>query len=100
MSSTPSPTQGRSHASARQRILVVDDHADSREMLRMLLEMEGHEVVEAGGGSEAIQILANGGLDAALVDLTLPDLDGLGVARQARGLALKFGRRRGGERGE
>jgi CheY-like chemotaxis protein len=69
-------------------VLVVEDHADSRDMLRMLLELEGHEILEATGGAEAVKIILDEPVDVALIDLSLPDLDGLQIARHTRLLAL------------
>ncbi|HVQ76145.1 MAG TPA: response regulator [Candidatus Binatia bacterium] len=74
--------------SPRRRVLVIEDHADSRDMLRMLLELEGHEILEAAGGAEAVKIILDEPVDVALIDLSLPDLDGLQIARHTRLLAL------------
>jgi signal transduction histidine kinase/ActR/RegA family two-component response regulator len=68
----------------RLRILVVEDHADAREMLRTALELLGHAVIEAGDGEAAIDRAAAGPPDVAIVDLGLPGLDGYEVARRIR----------------
>jgi CheY-like chemotaxis protein len=73
-----------SHPPVRRRVLVVEDDADSREMLRMLLEMEGHDVQEAEDGPGALAAVAAMGPDVALIDVGLPGLDGHEVARRLR----------------
>ena len=69
---------------ASRRILVVDDNDDAREMLRVLLSMGGHEVIEARNGRDGIELAEAHGPDVALVDIGLPDLDGYEVARRIR----------------
>ena len=66
------------------RLLVADDLASNRTVLRRLLERAGHSVVFACGGEEALDMLADEALDAAIIDLHMPDLSGLDVLRQAR----------------
>ena len=50
----------------KPRILVVDDEADIRASIRMILEYEGMELVEAASGPEALKRADEGGLDAVL----------------------------------
>lgn len=71
-------------ASRGLSILVVEDNADARATLEMLLEMEGHRVTAAETGAEALT-RAGAGLDVALIDIGLPDVDGYEVARRLRG---------------
>ena len=71
---------------ASRRILVVEDQPDSRESLRVLLELWGHEVREAGDGLEGVEKALSWGPDAAVVDIGLPLLDGWQVARRVRDL--------------
>jgi CheY-like chemotaxis protein len=66
------------------RILVVEDNADAREMLRALLEQGGHEVHEASDGLEALAMVARLRPELALIDLGLPGLDGLELASRIR----------------
>ena len=68
----------------RRRVLIVEDNDDVREMLRMLLEQEGHEVFEAADGTDGVRAAARVKPDVALVDLGLPILDGYAVARFIR----------------
>jgi two-component system sensor histidine kinase RpfC len=74
------------------RLLVADDMASNRTVLRRLLERAGHEVVFASSGEEALDLLADEALDAAIIDLHMPDLSGLDVLRQAR--IMQAGRER------
>jgi PAS domain S-box-containing protein len=75
----------------RRRILVVEDHADGREMLRLLLTLDGHEVEEAQDGAAGVDKALAGRPDAVIVDIGLPGLDGYEVARRIR--ASESGRR-------
>jgi len=65
-------------------ILIVEDNADAREALRMLLELDGHVVEAAAEGMEAIEIARAKDPDIALVDIGLPGIDGYEVARRVR----------------
>jgi len=58
-------------------ILIVDDEANIRRMLRSLLEEEGYRVQEADSGEAALAAVAAGEPDAVLLDLALPGIDGL-----------------------
>jgi two-component system, sensor histidine kinase len=73
--------------SSGRRILIVEDNADAREALRVLLELEGHTVEAAAEGLKAIEIASAKVPDIALVDIGLPGLDGYGVARELRKLS-------------
>ncbi len=66
------------------RILVVDDNANARDTLRMILELEGHEVETAPTALRALEILDFQRPDVALVDIGLPEIDGYELARRAR----------------
>lgn len=69
---------------ARPTILLVEDQADNLELLHAALVHNGYEVVTAATGAEAIALLGRGRPDVAIVDLGLPDMSGLQVARAAR----------------
>jgi DNA-binding response OmpR family regulator len=73
----------------RPRILVVEDHEDSREMLRHLLELEGYDVKVAEDGRRGLDAALADPPVIALIDLGLPVLDGFEVARAIR---ARFGR--------
>lgn len=66
------------------RILVADDDADTVASTAMLLRLTGHEVETAGDGQTAITLAMRQPPDLMLVDLAMPGLDGLEVARQVR----------------
>ncbi len=68
----------------RRRVLVVDDNEDSAEMLAMLLELAGHEVVTAHSGPAALDLAVGYLPDVVLLDIGLPRMDGLEVARRLR----------------
>ena len=68
----------------RRRILIAEDSADSREMLRVLLEVKGYEVISASDGHGAVAAALQAPPDLILVDLQLPGLDGLSVAKELR----------------
>jgi len=76
----------RSAARHKLRVLVVDDHDDSRAMLRLLLQQSGHETIEAMDGIEGVQLALTARPDAAVVDIGLPGIDGYEVARRLRKL--------------
>lgn len=60
------------------RILLVDDEADARDMLRLALERHGFHVTTATDGSEAVTLLDQG-FDAVITDLVMPHLDGIAL---------------------
>jgi len=65
-------------------ILVVDDEDVTREILQMLLEMEGFTVYAAADGVEALEKVAECHPDLIVLDLMMPRLDGLGVCKHLR----------------
>ncbi len=65
-------------------ICVVEDLDDSRDMIKTLLELDGHRVATAADGAAAIELLTTETPDFALVDIGLPDMSGYDVARQVR----------------
>jgi DNA-binding response OmpR family regulator len=66
------------------RVLVVDDERALRRLIRLYFEKEGYEVLEAGDGLDALSLLRRGGIDIALVDVMLPQLDGFELVRRIR----------------
>jgi two-component system phosphate regulon response regulator PhoB len=69
---------------AMAKVLVVDDEPDILQMLMQQLRASGMEVVGAGTAREALQIARTEGPDLVLLDLMLPDLDGLEVCKRLR----------------
>ncbi len=67
------------------RILVVDDDRSLRDALRRALTLADHEVQVAENGQQALGAAASGAPDAMVLDLGLPDMDGLEVCRRLRG---------------
>ena len=70
---------------AGARILVIDDEVQIRRFLAISLRAQGYEVAEAADGRSGLEALATRGADLVVLDLGLPDLDGLDVLRDLRG---------------
>lgn len=68
----------------RETILVVDDEEDILELVRYNLDREGYQVVCAVSGEAAIDAAASGAVDLIILDLMLPGIDGLEVARRLK----------------
>jgi two-component system OmpR family response regulator len=71
-------------AGAALGILLVEDDDDNRELLAELLRLEGHEVVTAADGEEALRIAGGRSFDALVADVGLPGMDGLALSRELR----------------
>ena len=69
-------------------ILIADDRASSRELLRTVLERAGYAVLEAEDGVQALSQVRSGHPDLVLLDLQMPELDGFGVLAELRGEPL------------
>ena len=69
---------------AQVRILVVDDHAPSAEMLAEILTLEGHEVRMAHTAVEAVEVARSFAPGIAVLDIGLPDQDGFELARSIK----------------
>jgi DNA-binding NtrC family response regulator len=67
------------------RVLVIDDEDAIRKSLRMVLEYEGYEFLEAASGPEGLETLKRESPDAVLLDIKMPGMDGLEVLQAARG---------------
>jgi len=66
------------------RVLVVDDDHTVREVVVSYLRAGGHQVVEAGDGETALQVMRDAPADLVVLDLMLPGIDGLEVCRRLR----------------
>ncbi|MDG2303663.1 MAG: response regulator [Candidatus Binatia bacterium] len=66
-------------------ILIVEDDASARAVLRETLELAGYQVREAGDGEEALRTLGDDVADLAIIDLFMPRKEGLETIREARG---------------
>ncbi len=65
-------------------ILIVDDDPDIRTVLKDNLEMDGYRVFTASTGKEALHTFETRGASLILLDLSLPDIDGIGICRSIR----------------
>jgi CheY-like chemotaxis protein len=63
-------------------VLVVDDYPDTAESVAMLLRGDGHDVRIAHSGAEAVKLLGGWQPDVAVLDLKLPDMDGIELAER------------------
>ena len=108
----PAPLAADTHRQSSLRILAVDDNVDLADSLALVLGLWGHTVRTAYDGMAALEAAASFRPDVVLLDLGLPKIDGLEVARRLRGTTAQiplllsmsgFGpdvaRRRGGEAG-
>ena len=68
-------------------VLVVDDEADIRSLVRELLERAGHDVVEAGDGNEGLRAFFLARPDLVVLDVSMPGLDGWGTLERIRELS-------------
>lgn len=71
-------------ADRRRRVLVVDDNRDAARIMSLVLGTLGHEARTARDGEEALAVAESFEPDVALLDLSLPKLDGFEVARRLR----------------
>src|SRR5207245_794062 len=68
----------------KARVLVVDDEAGNRDLLGRRLQREGYTVISAAGGQEALATIAREPVDVVLLDVMMPDLDGLAVLERLK----------------
>lgn len=79
------PPQPRADADGqRLRVLVAEDTASSRLVVKAMLERLGHDVICVENGREAVDAVATGAFDVVLMDMQMPVLDGLGATRAIR----------------
>jgi type IV pilus assembly protein PilB len=93
---TVTPTRGRTTVEAVTpprdeeaapgpgRVLIADDDPQMRRLIRGVLQRDGFEVVEAGDGLDALEVVEQGGVDLVILDVDMPRLDGLGVLEELR----------------
>jgi CheY-like chemotaxis protein len=72
-------------------ILVAEDSADTRAVLRLALASYGYQVIEAENGREAVEVALSGCPDLVLMDLNMPVLDGLAATERIRELRERCG---------
>lgn len=68
----------------RPRVLIVDDDASMRLLCATVLGLEGYEVIEAANGRQALDLARTAAPDVMLLDISMPVLDGFGVAAALR----------------
>lgn len=68
----------------KNSILLVDDEPNVRNMLRQMLELSGFEVAEAEDGLEALEVLEDMVPDIMILDVMMPNLDGVSLCKQLR----------------
>lgn len=68
----------------KPRILVVDDEKDIRELIMFYLHKEGFDVLEAGNGEEALEILENEYVDLGIIDVMMPVMDGFELVEELK----------------
>lgn len=67
-----------------QKLLIIDDEEGILWLLRDFFEIQGYQVLTAGTGEEAVKLALSQGPDLILLDISLPDIDGLEVCRRIR----------------
>ena len=72
------------HGRPSPRLLIVDDNLESRELLARRLQRESFEVVQAASGRDALDFIDRERFDLALVDVMMPDMNGLDLLRSVR----------------
>jgi len=77
-------TESKPAPSGTRRILVVDDNEDNVEVLRARLDARGYDVAGATNGQEALDVVARWCPDLILLDVMMPDMDGLEVVRRLK----------------
>jgi CheY-like chemotaxis protein len=81
----PAAAPANAEGARRARILVVDDGAENRDVLRRRLERSGHAVETAEHGRRALELLAARPFDLVLLDVMMPELDGFTVLEAIKG---------------
>lgn len=75
-----------------KKILIVDDHADIRRLIRLTLEFERHDILESADGNSALELAASCRPDFVLLDVMMPGgIDGLEVCRRIKANATLAG---------
>jgi len=67
-----------------KRILLVDDDAAARESIKLLLQIDRHDVVEAKGGQEALELFHQSVMDLVIIDYFMPQMEGTKLAEHLK----------------
>jgi len=78
------PRNGRQETPGHARVLVVDDHQDTRDLLFVILKTEGYDVALAADGEEALASYRERSADVVLLDMFMPRKDGVTTVRELR----------------
>ena len=81
---SPDASASPDRRAAHRRVLLIEDSADARDMLRMMLELAGHVVYDAPDGVRGLELLNAVHPDVGIIDIGLPRMDGYQVARRIR----------------
>ena len=65
-------------------ILIADDEPEIRTLLRLYLENENYQIIEAENGKQALELLKKEHVDLCLLDIMMPEMDGMEAARLFR----------------
>jgi CheY-like chemotaxis protein len=84
LAAVDAPDRAASTQAAPERVVIIDDNDEIRQMLVEVLELDGYAVEQAASGPEGLTRILSARPDAALIDIGLPGLDGYEVARRAR----------------
>ena len=71
------------------KVLIADDNKLNLEVIRRMLEMDGHSVIEANGGEKALDVLLTAHVDLAVLDINMPDFDGIEITKLYRSTCAK-----------
>ncbi len=80
----PETAPGAPASTGKPRLLIVDDVSDNRAILLRRFERRGFEVVEADGGAKALELIHAQPFDIVLLDVMMPEIDGMGVLKRVR----------------
>lgn len=67
-----------------KKILIVDDEKDIRDIIGIYLENNGYQAIKAEGGQEALRIIESQAIDLAIIDVMMPDMDGITLCMKIR----------------
>jgi CheY-like chemotaxis protein len=71
-------------------VLIVDDAAFARRMIRKILQVDGYEILEASNGEEGLNMVRNHTPDCVLTDILMPDVDGFAFLQAMRNEGIQI----------